>query len=611
MKKLGAMMARWSPIRLRTLRSKLLLTYLAAIAIPLLTLGIYSMRLLDSSLKEQSISVEKQDLLQIMENAKSSLNSFVSLSSDISYDPKIWRYFYSDYDEPGESMEGYYTLIRPLFARYLTLRPEIRKITIYTKNDTLLYNRFEIAPVEPGTYEAKLYDETLASRKVLWKLREDSDSGEKLVTLSRMLNLNNVVVGMVVLYIDENQLYGNIRGQTEGGEAYLLGPDGAVLSSTDRTALGQPYGGTELDVRTEGQGLLSKEIERDGSEERLTGIPFALSQFPNEQWALVKTVPQKTILAVTRQSKIYQLGAFALLVVLLCLISVTMSGSITRRIKELVIKMRKVERGDFDVAVSFGGQDEVSYMGNTFNAMAAKLNTLVGQVYEMQLTQKDMELKNRESELKWLQSQINPHFLFNTLDAVLYGIRNDKEETAKIVEFLANSFRRSIQWTEDLVSLEEELKFIKEYLAIQRFRMPDKFAWQAEVPAEALSLKLPKMLLQPLVENAVHHGLSLKKEGGSLLLKVEEQDKGTGREIVIRIRDDGVGIEEWRLEEIREILHGHEAGETDRHIGLKNVYDRIRLYYGDQGHLEINSVYGEGTEIEVRIPVLEEEDSDV
>ncbi|MEF2966364.1 sensor histidine kinase [Paenibacillus sp. M1] len=585
--------------KLPGIRSKLLLSYLAAILIPMLTLGVYSLKLLDSSLKEQSASMEKQDLLQLAENSKYFLNSFVSMSSDICFDPKIWQYFNTSYSYPNLSTEGYYNLIRPIFTRYLTLRPEISKITVFTKNETMLYNNFEIAPVVPGTYEDKLYKETLSERKIRWTLYEDPVSRKKSILLTRMLNLNNVNVGMLAVYIDESQLYNGIHGEGEDSDTYVIAPDGVVLSSTDRETIGTNIAGTDLDVRLKPDGdILIKEVKGEQGTDRLAGLTLSLEQEPKELWSIVKTVPMKSVLAVAYPSRLYQIGAFVLLLLLLCLISLAMSDSITRRIKALVVSMRKVERGDFDVAVKLEGNDEISYMGSAFNRMAAKLDELVRQVYEMQLNQKDMELKNRETQLKMLQSQINPHFLFNTLDAVLYGIRNDKEETAKIVEFLAGSFRRSIQWKEELIPIAEEVGFIEEYLTIQKFRMPDKFAWHTEVSEEAQAHKLPKMLIQPLVENAVHHGLSLKKDSGVLRLTIRTE----GEWILITVSDNGIGMEEWRLEEVLETLQNSDIRGMESHIGLKNVYDRIRLYYGTEGSLHLSSEAGKGTAVEIRIP---------
>jgi len=582
-----------------SIRSKLLLSYLVTIFIPMLILGVYSMKLLDDSLKESSLSAEKENMMQLADNAKYYLNSCVDLSENICFDSKIWAYFFQRYSYPVLSTEGYYNLIRPVFTRYLTLKKEIEKMTVYTKNETMLYNNSEIAYVTVGSPEDRLYGETLNSGAIRWKLQEDSATNEKIILMTRMLNLNNVNVGMLAVYIKENQLYTTIREQLDGSNTYLVTPDGMILTSTDRQAIGRSIDGTDLDLRLLNDGVTVDEIRTDTGTVRRTGLSFTLRNDPDREWLVIKTVPMQSILSVASATKTYLVLEILLLLFSLAVISVIMSGGITKRIKELVSKMKRVERGDFKASVSFEGRDEIAYMGNVFNTMVARLDELVRQVYEMQLAKKDMELKNREAQLKMLQSQINPHYLFNTLDAVLYGIENNREGTAKIIELLANNFRRNIQWQENLITVEEEMIFIKEFLAIQKFRMQDRLEWYADVSAETLSCRLPKMILQPLVENAIYHGISLKKDKGRLYLSIRCDQEF----LYIKISDDGVGVEKQKLEEIRETIRSNEVRAGRSHIGLKNVYDRIRLYYGDHGSLTITSEINRGTVVEMKLPI--------
>ncbi len=582
----------------RSIRSRLLLFFIAAIAVPILILGIHSMSLLDQSLKEHSLSVEKEDLNQLQENVKYHLNSCIDLSNNVCFDSKIWEYFYYQYSYPAISTEGYYNLIRPVFTRYLALKKEVSRITVFTKNDTLLFNNFEIASITPGSFEDSLYQETMNSRKILWNFQEDNGE-DKTIIMTRMLNLNNVNVGMLAVYLNEDRLYNAIKGQLEGSNTYLAAPGGLILTSTDREATGKNISRFEWDVSTGNSGIAVREMKTGEGVIRLASLTFTLQDSPKQQWTIVKTVPMKSVLSVASRTKAYQLGAFLLLLLILSLISVVLSDSITKRIKELRSKMKRVEQGDFGVSVHLKGRDEISYMGSAFNKMVERLDHLVRRVYEMQLSQKELELKNREAQLNMLQSQINPHFLFNTLDAVLYGIKNNRQETEKIVELLAGNFRRSIQWKEDLVPVREEIKFIEEYLAIHKFRMQDKLEWFTDVSSGVLDYKMPKMLIQPLIENSIHHGISMKKEKGGLWITVH-LEQGF---LVIKVEDDGMGMEEWRLEEIQQMLQDKEIKMMEGHIGIKNVYDRIRLFYGNEGQIQIKSEYHIGTTSELRLPV--------
>jgi two-component system sensor histidine kinase YesM len=607
----GTNKRKWEYFGFRSIRSKLLISYFIAIAVPILTLGIYSLKLLDQSIKEHSIAAEKENLIQLAENAKYYLNSCIDLSNNVYFDNKIWDYFYYKYSYPTISIEGYYSLIRPVFARYLALKKEVSKITVFTKNETLLFNNFEIAQVLPDTYEENLYEKTLSANKILWNIVQNPGE-QKRIIMSRMLNLNNVNVGMLVIYINEDHLHNVIKDNTDGSSTYLTAPDGTVLTSTDRSAVGSNIidsitAGSNIlqynsETKTEGDGIYIQEIDTEDGVIRVASLSFVLQDHPDEYWNIIKIVPMKSVLSVASPTKTYQIIGFLLLLVLLGLISIVISQSLSKRIKTLMSKMKQVENGDFNVSVEFNGRDEISYMGRAFNTMVKKLDRLVKQVYKMQLTQKELELKNREIQLNMLQSQINPHFLFNTLDAVLYGIRHDKQETEKIVELLASNLRRSIQWEKDLITVNEEIKFIEEYLSIQKFRMQDKLEWCLEISPEALSYKMPKMLIQPLVENAIYHGISMKKEKGKLCLSVYIDQEF----LVVVVDDNGVGMKAPVLNEIRQMLGSNDINARDSHIGIKNVFDRIQLYYGNKGSFEIKSEYLAGTRIELKLPLYTE-----
>lgn len=587
---------------IKSIRSKLLLSYLIAIAIPVFTLGVYSMKLLDQSLREHSLTAEKEELYQLTENIKYQLNSCIDLSDNICFDSKIWEYFYHQYSYPTISTEGYYNLIRPIFTRFLALKKEISKITVFTENDTLLFNNFEIANIEQGTPEEELYKETVESQKTLWKVLVDDKTNKGTILMTRMLNLNNVNVGMLVVYINEDQLYNAIRVQMDCSNTYLLNSEGVIITSTDRDAIGKGETYFNCDTQINDGSMIVREMDTNDGLVRLTGLDFELGGLKGEQWKIIRTVPMSSVLSASSETKAYQVTGFILLIVLLVLISTLLSNGIAGRIKDLAGKMKKVEQGQFDVSVEFSGHDEIAYLGNSFNTMVEKLDKLVKQVYQMQIIQKDLELKSKEAQLNMLQSQINPHFLFNTLDALLYGIENNKKESRKIVELLARYFRRSIKWDDDFVSVDEEVIFIEEYLTIQQFRMQDKLEWHIETSNEALKYKMPKMLIQPLIENAVYHGLSLKKEKGSLYLLVEASDNY----LIITVRDDGVGIEEYRLEEIKRVIdssNDEDVREIDAHVGLKNVNDRISLYYGELGSFMIHSEFQKGTTVEIRLPI--------
>lgn len=214
-----------------------------------------------------------------------------------------------------------------------------------------------------------------------------------------------------------------------------------------------------------------------------------------------------------------------------------------------------------------------------------------------------------DMEFAALQNQINPHFLYNTLDAIRsQAIQAGAEEIADMTGKLSRFFRYSIKNRGDLVRLAEELHNVEDYFSIQRYRFEDRFAMEIFCPDEsALLYYLPKMTFQPIVENALYHGLEPKKEGGTIRIGVELQEKS----MVIRISDDGVGMEEAVLEKLNARLEGRAPEEDEKGkrngIAIYNVNKRLRLLFGDPFGLSYHSVPGIGTDVEVRVPLVNEE----
>ena len=218
------------------------------------------------------------------------------------------------------------------------------------------------------------------------------------------------------------------------------------------------------------------------------------------------------------------------------------------------------------------------------------------------------ENRKTEMELAALQNQIDPHFLYNTLDGIRsQALRAGQTEIAEMTGKLSRLFRYSVRNRGDLVTLEEELSSVEDYFSIQEYRFEERFRLSCEADPETLRYYLPKMTFQPIVENAIYHGLEPNKGSGTLVIRAERLEKG----LRVIVRDDGVGMDEETLERLRDRLNGAppEAGSGGRHSGiaLYNVNRRLRLLFGDSSGLTISSVPGMGTDVEVRLPLVDEE----
>lgn len=235
---------------------------------------------------------------------------------------------------------------------------------------------------------------------------------------------------------------------------------------------------------------------------------------------------------------------------------------------------------------------EIHTLGEGVEQMVARMDNLM-----RESTEKQERL--RVAELALLQAQINPHFLYNTLDTIIWLIEAEKAEAAeKMVSDLSDFFRHTLSNGKDIVSLEDERKQVTSYLQIQQVRYKDILTYSVDIDEDIMNKMLPKLTLQPLVENALYHGIKEKRGGGTIKVKGAR----FGDEIIIKVVDDGAGIAPERLAELKKAMNGEERVG----FGLVTVHERLKLFFGDEAGLEVESNVGAGTTITVRIPDKEE-----
>ncbi len=271
-------------------------------------------------------------------------------------------------------------------------------------------------------------------------------------------------------------------------------------------------------------------------------------------------------------------------------VSFWVSAGIARPIVKLTRLMEEAETGDLDVRFPDPPNDEVGRLGQSFNTMIAEIGKLLDQVY-------DEQRKKREAEFRILQAQIKPHFLYNTLDTI-HWMAQEKgaSDIVGIVDALTSLFRISLSQGRDVIRLEEELEHVTSYLVIQKIRYLDKFDYSIDVDPRLLSLPVVKLTLQPLVENALYHGIKEKAGRGTLALSA----KRDGEALVLTVADDGAGMDEPALDALRKNLAGDE--DPAQGFGVFSVHHRIRLVFGETWGLSYSSRPGGGTTVTVRQP---------
>ncbi|RIE02409.1 sensor histidine kinase [Cohnella faecalis] len=303
-----------------------------------------------------------------------------------------------------------------------------------------------------------------------------------------------------------------------------------------------------------------------------------------------------------------QLVTYTLLISILslfvaCAVAVLSSNRFIKPIHHLQSKMRNVEKGLFSERATVQTKDEIGQLTNGFNNMVQEINNLIEEVYET----KDRE---REAELSTLQSQINPHFLYNTLELInMIALQKQQYMISDIVSSLGKLFRYTVDKKEKPVYLKEEVRFVEAYLQIQSFRYGDRLAYEVDIPMELNYVLVPKLILQPLVENAIEHGIS---EGeGTVNVKALQR----GDELFISIQDSGKGMTVEQIESLEQTIFAKKDTFSEReHFGrerkgyaLRNLHQRLRLLYGDSYGINIDKSLKTGCVMTINLPIQVEE----
>ncbi|MCR5474538.1 MAG: sensor histidine kinase [Lachnospiraceae bacterium] len=286
------------------------------------------------------------------------------------------------------------------------------------------------------------------------------------------------------------------------------------------------------------------------------------------------------------------LMSFLILTLMVAAFSIYLPMSFTRPITDLVQVTDRVSKGDLSARSSNDSRDEVGVLSQSMNQMIEKINDLLSQITKEQI-------RIREAELELLQSQINPHFLYNTLDTIIWLAEGgDEKRVVDMVKSLSAFFRTSLSRGRDMIMIREEILHAKSYLEIQQFRYQDILEYEIDVPNEFGDYMIPKITVQPVVENALYHGIKNKRGGGKITITARKE----GEDFVISVADNGIGMTEERLEEVTSGLKGAQPADNAIY-GLYNVNERIRLKFGDRYGIRMHSIYNEGSTCDIVLPM--------
>lgn len=392
--------------------------------------------------------------------------------------------------------------------------------------------------------------------------------------------------GIIAINVDKYMLKNLITRDTDSSSFILDEKNTVIINSLGSTLKGLSQQLDSLKGRMDQE---SGELffNMDGKKQILI---YNTSKYTG--WKFVTVIPASVSLQQMPQLRDSILVLFLLMNILSAgILVLLLSEQIYRKVNRLIAPMKEVERGNFDITIKHGDRDEFGFMYTSFNKMTEKIKSLFGELYQQKLLQKD-------AELKLLQSKINPHFIYNIFDNMNWLIQLERyEELESLIDAVSNYYKKSLNVGRDFISIADTIDQLKSYVEIQRIRFRDRFTCVFEFDEDLLDMQILNFMLQPLVENAICHGIEPKTEK----CQISVRGFRSGANICFSVEDDGMGITAEKLEEINYNFE-NEQTKSDDYFAISNINLRIKLFYGRSYGLKISSRPSEGTIAIITIP---------
>ncbi|MBM7563436.1 sensor histidine kinase [Paenibacillus sacheonensis] len=580
------------------IRTKLILANLFIMLLLLSALTYVLMKRSSDIVFDNMVENADLSLSQVAANLDHTLGAYEEIANSLYLNSSLQEMLSQNYPDLRDAYDDYFSKFEPLDSA-MKLTQNVSSLIIYTDNPSFVFANFHLID---GEIRASDWYQKVMSNPfgTYWTASYMNEFPEHQVfSLRKRLNKQNPNSPLVVsIEVNVSVLNDLIHEESKQKRFIFTMPNGVTLLDSSAQS--------PID-----------NLKRLPFQDRILGNAegnFLYKDGKDSYQVLFKTLDSRnvvrgmkviTLIPVTEfMPKIKQLQSLALVLLAGAMfLSATLifgfSLGLTRRFTELSTKMRRVHKDNFESFIEVKGKDEVAQLGQIFNVMVRRLGQLVSETYQAKIDRQEQELRTKEAELYALHAQIKPHFLFNILNTIRGKLLiSGDRDNARIIGLLAKSFRMMLKNGGQEIPLMEEIEFIDRYLQLQSYRYVDKFDYAIDIPEDIKSIAIPRMSLQPLVENAIVHGIELN-DGFSHL-------RVTGTRLADRIHltveDDGLGLSASRLAEIHRWLKEGTTLSRDTHIGLRNVHSRLKDMYGESYGLIVESTEGQGARVTMILP---------
>lgn len=601
-----------TPLSKWSLRSKTLLIFLLLIAIPLGLQGALTYNEFAVSTERKAADYSEQLVGQINRNLDRTLKEMQRLSLMSSYDPGVLsilrKYSSPELTNSRPSVEELEKMVLHIASGTYD-RPEIRSIQIFAGNGYTFSNLDSNAirafndPSRESWYGRVLEADgawvLIPTHRPSYYFESEAQDFFSVARLIREPNTNRTL-GLVKIDLKPEvfrQIVSNVKFEDMG----------SMIAVNSRNELFFVESGPGLPPGLDEEWVSAAALPNQPSVRRmeLGGKSYlAISDYSDfSDIKIVSFIPVKSLLKEMDRLRRMTLGVGLLCLTLAGGLATYSSYRLNRPLTALMKKMKLVERGDFKQSVKVESGDEIGRLSSHFNRMVERIDRLVEEVYVL-------GLREKEAELAALQSQINPHFIYNTLESInMLAVQGQSGLVSDMVTALGRLLRYTVGHERRMVRLQEELEFAEAYVRIQQLRYGERLRILFEAEPELLSCAVPKLLLQPLIENAIFHGIGDSDRGGTIWIHAVRFEDC----LLLTVRDDGRGMSDAELERLRQSFtvrpHAPAARPDGHGVALRNISQRLSLLYGSGGELHIDASPGAGSAFTITIPLTGKEET--
>lgn len=577
------------------LRTKLFLSFGCVVLIPVLIVGVF----LTSELQNMALDNALEQITANVDRVKKRTGEMLNVPLDIAYrlsnDSRLEEAANHRYESVYDVVQAYRDY--PDFREFVRLYKEISSIRLYIDNPTVLDN-WEFLQADAAVTQESWYQTALAQKGlVCWNYIRDNRNGQYYLSLIRKIDfLKQRTTGVLIVNVNTERL--NAILDQETFETIIVDENDNIVASNRADSLGKTL--EDIDFKP-----LSPLAGQGPADVMIGGMP---SKMLLDDWHPGGSLNSLRIISifsvesiVGEPNRIISLASMVIIsaLILAIILIYYFSRLLTGRMLHLSKHISKVASGNLEARLVIDGKDEIGQLARQFNHMVRNINDLMSEVQESNRQKNATLLKQNEIKFKMMASQINPHFLFNALESIrMKAHSRGQTDISQVVRLLGKMMRKNLEVGNGRIALHSELETVSSYLIIQKFRYNDRLAYELYVDPAANAVQIPPLIIQPLVENCVIHGLENRMDGGMVRVDIRVENAL----LKVEVSDNGVGISADRIAEIRQMLDNKDDYDTNN-IGMRNIHLRLQLTYGPECGLNLASQSGYGTQISFDIPL--------